>query len=138
MSHLSDEELKALDQWVDEDLPGSDKLRVRFDDHGNAMLFSSNVSTEKEGRIQARRIINSNSRRLDFSGLRLSKFPPIECLRNVENLNISQNRLVTLPENLIELAALHTLDVSSNDLTTLPDNIGNLSETVANPTQNLT
>ena len=52
----------------------------------------------------------------------------ISQLKNLQYLNLDQNRLVRLPEALCNLTELKTLVISRNIISYLPDNIGKLKK----------
>lgn len=64
---------------------------------------------------------------LDISSNKFVSLPKdIIFLKNLQEFYISNNLLNTLPDNLCTLASLTILDVSNNKLKELPSNIGNL------------
>ena len=66
---------------------------------------------------------------LDLSGLGLTEIPEsVAQLRQLQTLNLHNNKLMTLPESLSQLHRLQSLDLSSNQLTALPDSIDQLNE----------
>ena len=65
---------------------------------------------------------------LDLSGNRLKSLPDsIGNLIKLEKLNLSGNRLTSLPDSIGNLTNLKRLDLSRNKLRSLPDSIGNLT-----------
>ncbi|CAG9462784.1 unnamed protein product [Pedinophyceae sp. YPF-701] len=56
--------------------------------------------------------------------------PEVATLKQLRVLDLSSNRLTTLPEAIEELTRLEELDVANNDLTTLPARLGLLRATL--------
>ncbi|XP_007889949.1 leucine-rich repeat and calponin homology domain-containing protein 1 isoform X2 [Callorhinchus milii] len=63
---------------------------------------------------------------LNLSRNQLSLLPPCLCALPLKVLIASNNKLVSLPENIGQLKCLMELDVSCNEITTLPQHIGQL------------
>lgn len=65
---------------------------------------------------------------LDLAGLELRTLPInfLRLFRNLRSLNLSINKLQTLPSGIGLLTSLKSLDISYNELTSLPDSIGSL------------
>ncbi len=65
---------------------------------------------------------------LDLSYNRLETLPEsVVNLTNLTRLDLSYNRLETLPESVVNLTNLTRLNLSSNQLKTLPESVGNLT-----------
>ncbi|QDK79030.1 leucine-rich repeat protein [Spirosoma sp. KCTC 42546] len=67
-----------------------------------------------------------NLNELGLMGNKLRQMPNIWKLTNLQNLNIANNQLVSLPEELGRLTHLETLAAYNNKLTQLPASIGRL------------
>jgi len=64
---------------------------------------------------------------LDLSGNKLTELPSnFGMLEKLDELDLSGNKLTELPSSFGKLTALQTLDLSHNQLTRLPDEIGEL------------
>jgi Leucine-rich repeat (LRR) protein len=64
---------------------------------------------------------------LDLSGLGLGAIPEsLRHLRNVELVNLSNNKIRELPRWIGELSSLRALDLGENQLQTLPPELGSL------------
>ena len=71
----------------------------------------------------------SNIRMLDLSGNRLTSLPDsISRLANLQSLDLSDNQLTSLPDSISRLANLQILDLDHNKLTSLPDSIARLAD----------
>ncbi len=70
----------------------------------------------------------SHLKRLDLSGNRLATLPAeVGNLTNLKQLDLSGNRLATLPAEVGNLTNLKQLNLSANQLTALPAEVGNLA-----------
>lgn len=67
-------------------------------------------------------------RKLDLSSLGIKDLSGIERLRNLENLNLSDNGLKAVPKEISNLEYLKQLDLSGNQLTSLPREMGYLRQ----------
>ena len=64
-------------------------------------------------------------RYLDLSNNKLQSLPPeIGQLRNLSSLDLAQNQLTTISDEIGQLEKLRRLDLAQNQLTTIPDEIG--------------
>src|SRR5271165_373205 len=64
---------------------------------------------------------------LDLSANRLSSLPPeITKLKRLQSLDLNANQLSSLPPEITELTSLQSLDLSANQLSSLPPEIGKL------------
>ncbi|XP_076356296.1 leucine-rich repeat and calponin homology domain-containing protein 1-like isoform X1 [Tachypleus tridentatus] len=63
---------------------------------------------------------------LNLSRNHLSTIPPALCQLPLEVLDVSNNKLVSLPEEIGHMQCLMDLDVSCNEITILPPQIGDL------------
>jgi len=65
---------------------------------------------------------------LSFTDQKLEKFPPdlVKVVNNLRNLDLSGNRIKTLPENIGAFKVLKTLTMSKNQLETIPKDLGKL------------
>ncbi|XP_076370793.1 leucine-rich repeat and calponin homology domain-containing protein 1-like isoform X3 [Tachypleus tridentatus] len=63
---------------------------------------------------------------LNLSRNQLSTIPPALCQLPLELLDVSNNKLVSLPEEIGHMQCLIDLDVSCNEITILPPQIGDL------------
>lgn len=72
--------------------------------------------------------VKGNIRSLDLSVNKLKSIPDyIGSFTNLKHVNLSSNRLNTLPQTIGDLRKLETLDVSSNCLTSLPTTLEKLA-----------
>src|SRR3990172_3609002 len=85
----------------------------------------------QEAKLRIESFLNDESKNtLDLSSLSLTSLPPIfntdPFIKRLTKLDISHNRLTSLPSEIGRLQALQLLQVSSNQLTSLPSEIGRL------------
>jgi len=67
---------------------------------------------------------------LNFTDKGLEKFPPdlVKVVGNLRNLDLSNNKIPTLPQNIGAFKMLKNLTMSKNKLTAIPDDLGKLSK----------
>lgn len=76
---------------------------------------------------KAIRITPEGKCRLSLCNMGLTTFPPwLFKLTNVNELDLSRNKIKKLPENIGSFSSLRWLDLHSNNLESLPDSIGSL------------
>src|SRR3989338_6152271 len=85
----------------------------------------------QEAKLRIENFLNDESKNtLDLSSLSLASLPPIfntdPFIKRLTKLDISHNRLTSLPSEIGRLQALQLLGVSNNQLTSLPAEIGGL------------
>uniref|UniRef100_A0AAY4D590 Calponin-homology (CH) domain-containing protein n=1 Tax=Denticeps clupeoides TaxID=299321 RepID=A0AAY4D590_9TELE len=84
-------------------------------------LYHNCIKTVPDTLINLQSLTNLNlSRNL------LCVLPPCVCSLPLRILNVSNNRLNSLPESLGQLSSLMELDISCNEITSLPRHIGRL------------
>ena len=95
--------------------------------------WASEITDEnrQEAKLRIENFLNDESKNiLDLSSLSLTSLPPIfnadPFIKRLTKLDISNNRLTSLPGEIGGLRALKDLHVSSNQLTSLPAEIGRL------------
>ena len=72
-------------------------------------------------------VLSATLKELDVSSNKLKSLPPsIASLRNLEILHAYQNELVSIPEDIGSLAALRELNVFNNKITGVPESISKL------------
>src|SRR3989338_9369768 len=79
----------------------------------------------QEAKLRIENFLNDESKNtLDLSSLSLTSLPPIfntdPFIKRLTKLDISHNRLTSLPSEIGRLQALQLLQVSSNQLTSFP------------------
>lgn len=76
--------------------------------------------------VQALKQDPLNVYKLTFRKQKLTELPDITQFKNLQSLNISRNKLSSLPKQIFEFQYLQNLDVSDNPISTIPVEIGNL------------
>ncbi|MEI6694913.1 MAG: leucine-rich repeat domain-containing protein [Bacteroidota bacterium] len=109
------------------------------------LYFSANAQLLSQNQLDEQPVFTSISEalknpekvyRMDLSKQKLQTLPKaIFGLYNLQELNLAKNKLVEIPPEIGNLTNLQKLNVSKNKITTLPASIGlltNLTELVAN------
>ncbi len=104
----------------------------------NAQLLSQNQLDEQPIFTSISEALKNPEKvyRLDLSKQKLQSLPKaVFGLYNLQELNLAKNKLFEIPQEIGNLTNLQKLNVSKNNITTLPASIGsltNLTELVAN------
>lgn len=67
-------------------------------------------------------------RTLDLKLNKLEKFPSIECLGNLKDLDLSYNAIKEIPESIGQMKGLQSINMFDTDIEKLPASIGELTE----------
>ncbi len=84
-------------------------------------------SKEADRRVLAAK--KSKASGLNLSGFNLRVIPEaVSQLRNLQVLDLSDNRFTEIPKQVFRFAKLHTLNLSDNHIMTIPDALGQLAD----------
>ncbi|AMP19943.1 hypothetical protein AZF37_00985 [endosymbiont 'TC1' of Trimyema compressum] len=96
----------------------------QFPDTYTATIIAGYFGKNKEDVMDAS-FLSTTDLMLNDKGL--ANIDGIEIFTNLHTLELSNNKITTLPESLSNLTTLTWLNFSANKVTKLPENIGNLS-----------